>query len=285
MTRTSSAEQATRIRRSWTPDTVALVPTMGALHDGHMALVREAAARCRRVVVSIFVNPIQFGPGEDYLRYPRDPEGDAARLEEAGVDLLFEPGVTDMYPGGFSTSVDVGGLGGILCGLHRPGHFRGVATVCAALFGIVEPDVAVFGMKDAQQLAVVSRMTADLRLRPEIAAVPTVREPDGLAMSSRNLLLSAEERAAAPLIRKGLLAAADLARRGERRAGALRRRFVETVSQSELLRVQYAELVDADFRPVEELAGPGMMLAAVFAGSTRLIDNMPLLPGAGVPEG
>lgn len=258
---------------------------MGALHDGHMALVREAAARCRRVVVSIFVNPIQFGPGEDYLRYPRDPEGDAARLEEAGVDLLFEPGVTDMYPGGFSTSVDVGGLGGILCGLHRPGHFRGVATVCAALFGIVEPDVAVFGMKDAQQLAVVSRMTADLRLRPEIAAVPTVREPDGLAMSSRNLLLSAEERAAAPLIRKGLLAAADLARRGERRAGALRRRFVETVSQSELLRVQYAELVDADFRPVEELAGPGMMLAAVFAGSTRLIDNMPLLPGAGVPEG
>jgi pantoate--beta-alanine ligase len=233
--------------------TVGLVATMGALHNGHRALLRRARAECDEVVMSLFVNPAQFGPGEDFDRYPRDEVRDRAVAAEEGVDRVYAPTVAEMYPKGFSTTVSVGGLGTIFEGAHRPGHFDGVATVVLKLFNVVRPDVAYFGQKDAQQLAVIRRMTADLGLGVEIRAVETVREDDGLALSSRNAYLSPDER---------------------RRAATLHRALAGRDPGLVAGDVDYLAVVDADtFAEVEPRPGALVIGAARF-GSTRLIDNI-----------
>jgi pantoate--beta-alanine ligase len=254
---------------------VGLVPTMGALHEGHLSLVRLARGLAARVVATIFVNPSQFGPGEDFARYPRQPERDAELLAAAGCDILFLPEVDEVYPPGHATWIVPGGPAEGLEGACRPGHFRGVATVVSALFGLVRPDVAVFGKKDAQQLAVVRRMVADLHLPVEIAAGETVREPDGLALSSRNAYLSPEERRAAPVLHRALSAARQAIERGERRGDEVRRILREVLSAEPLVQVDYAEVVDAQsFQPVERIAGSVVLPLAVRLGGTRLIDNV-----------
>src|SRR5215213_8732270 len=206
-------------------DRIAFVPTMGALHEGHLSLVRLARGRAGRVVASVFVNPAQFGPNEDFNRYPRQPEKDAGMLEAAGCDLLFLPEVETIYPGGHATCVEPGGAAEGLEGASRPGHFRGVATVVCVLFNLVRADVAVFGEKDAQQLAVIRQMVRDLHIPVEIVPAPTIREEDGLAMSSRNAYLSAEERQAAAALHRALRAAESLVASGERSADAVRGRI------------------------------------------------------------
>ena len=268
---------------------LALVPTMGALHEGHLALVRDARRRADHVTVSVFVNPTQFGPGEDFDAYPRGLDADLAALEAAGgVDAVFAPTAAEMYPFGVppATTVSVGALADGLCGPHRPGHFEGVATVVAKLFLACRPHLAVFGQKDAQQLAVVRRMAAELAFGVEVAGHPVVREADGLALSSRNRYLSPEERAQAVVLHRALVAAEAAVERGERSAAALEVLLRETVGAAPLARVQYAEVVDADaLRPVEALGedGPsgGRYLAAlaVYFGDTRLIDNTTLRVG------
>jgi pantoate--beta-alanine ligase len=255
-------------------ETLGFVPTMGALHAGHLSLVRIAREHADRVVASVFVNPAQFGPGEDFNTYPRQPEKDAAMLEEAGCDLLFLPGVETIYPPGNATFVEPAGAAEGLEGAFRPGHFRGVATVVCSLFNLVRADVAVFGEKDAQQLAVVRQMVRDLHMPVEIVPAPTVREADGLAMSSRNAYLSAEERQAATVLHRALGAAGELIAAGERRADAVRQRMRDVLNTEPLARVEYAEVVDADsFRPVEVLAGRLVLPLTVRIGGTRLIDN------------
>src|SRR3954447_11446981 len=237
---------------------IAFVPTMGALHAGHLSLVRlarEHAGRSTKVVASVFVNPTQFGPHEDFNRYPRQPEKDGAMLEEAGCDLLFLPDVATIYPPGNATFVEPAGAAEGLEGPCRPGHFRGVATVVCALFNLVRADVAVFGEKDAQQLAVIRQMVRDLHLPVEIVPGPTVREADGLAMSSRNAYLSPEERQAATVLHRALRAAETAISQGERRAEAVRERMREVLNTEPLARVEYAEVVDADsFQPVGPFA-------------------------------
>jgi len=257
---------------------IGLVPTMGALHAGHLALVAAAQARCRRVVVSIFVNPRQFGPREDFGSYPRPEADDLAKLAAAGVDLAFIPGVDEMYPAGFATTISVGGPSEGLCGAHRPAHFDGVATVVAKLLIQAAPDTAFFGEKDYQQLMVVSRLAADLNLPVEIVGVPTVREADGLALSSRNAYLSAEERRIAPLLHRALHeAAADIAR-GAPPAPILARAIVALGAAGFV--VEYFELRDAaTLAPLAASAvHPARLLAAVHLGRTRLIDNTPVAP-------
>ncbi|MFO7627455.1 MAG: pantoate--beta-alanine ligase [Candidatus Fermentibacteraceae bacterium] len=273
--------EAAAITHEWSAggSTIGFVPTMGALHEGHVSLVREARARCGKVVVSIFVNPIQFGPGEDLGRYPRMPDADYGLLAGEGADLVFAPTPETVYPPGFSTLVEVTGLTSGLCGASRPGHFRGVTTVCCALFNIIGPDVAVFGEKDFQQLAVIRRMVSDLRLKPEIVQCPIVREPDGLAMSSRNAYLSPDERAQAALIYRGLTAVSDAAGEGETDLEALKAVFRNVLSRASLLSLSYLEAVDPDsLEPAENLDRTVRLLAAVYAGSTRLIDNISLEP-------
>lgn len=257
---------------------IAFVPTMGALHEGHLELVRHSRELAERTVVSVFVNPTQFGPGEDFARYPRDPEGDAALLAGAGADLLFLPQVTTVYPQGAVTRVRLGGPPAAgLEAAHRPGHFEGVATVVTILLELVRPDLAVFGEKDAQQLAVVRRLVRDLHLAVEIVPHPTVREPDGLAMSSRNAYLSAEERSAATVLHRALAAARESIERGEREAAAIRRRMREVLDAEPLARVDYAEVVDAEtFEPVERIRGRVVLPLAVHIGKTRLIDTIHL---------
>lgn len=255
---------------------VGFVPTMGYLHDGHLALVGASRAQCEVTVVSIFVNPTQFGPNEDLSTYPRDFLRDEKLCRDAGAAILFAPDAQEVYPTQFETYVESGELAKPLCGVFRPGHFRGVATVVCKLFNMVQPDIAFFGQKDFQQCAVVRRMVIDLNLRIEIITVPTVREPDGLAMSSRNRYLSEEERRRALSISRGLLAAADEFRSGERNVGrlvAIARGHLEVVD-----RLQYLELVDADTlkaadSPVRRTAA---LCAAAYVGSTRLIDNVTL---------
>jgi len=256
---------------------VGLVPTMGALHAGHLSLVALARRRAERVVASVFVNPSQFGPGEDFARYPRRPEEDAGMLARAGCDLLFLPAVETIYPSGHATYVVPGGPAQGLEGDCRPGHFRGVATVVCALFNLVRPDLAVFGEKDAQQVAVVRRMVADLHLPVEIVTAPTVRDEDGLALSSRNAFLSAAERRAAPVLYRALSTARRAIEEGERRGGEVRRILRAVLASEPLARVEYAEVVDArSFRPVATLAGPVVLPLAVRIGGTRLIDNLGL---------
>jgi pantoate--beta-alanine ligase len=256
---------------------IGFVPTMGALHAGHLSLVRLARERGTRVVASVFVNPAQFGPHEDFNRYPRQPEADAAMLEEAGCGLLFLPDVETMYPPGSATFVEPGGAAEGLEGACRPGHFRGVATVVCALFNLVRADLAVFGEKDAQQLAVVRQMVRDLHVPVEIVPAPTIREADGLAMSSRNAYLSAEERRAAAVLHRSLRAAEEAVAGGERRGDALRGRMRQVLDAEPLARVEYAEVVDAEsFQPVAMLSGRTVLPLAVRIGGTRLIDNIRL---------
>lgn len=256
---------------------IGFVPTMGYLHEGHLTLVRRARELSDYVVVSIFVNPLQFGPKEDFSRYPRDLERDSTLLREAGCDLLFAPSVEEMYPQPVYTAVEPTHLIEHLCGASRPGHFRGVGTVVTKLFNIVEPDIACFGEKDAQQLAVIRRMVADLNMNVEIIAVPTVREADGLAMSSRNTYLGPDERQAAVVLSRALRLAADLAVRGERDAGAITGAMRALVEAEPLARVDYIQTVDAaTLQPVARLEGRVLVALAVFIGKTRLIDNITL---------
>ncbi len=256
---------------------IAFVPTMGALHRGHLSLVTLARVHASRVVASVFVNPTQFGPGEDFARYPRSEERDAALLAEAGCDLLFLPEVATLYPAGASTRVRVEGPALGLEGELRPGHFEGVATVVTALFGLVRPDAAVFGEKDAQQLAVVRALVRDLHLGVEIVAAPIVRESDGLALSSRNVFLSEEDRRATPVLRRALEAARAAIERGEREPAAIERLIRERVAAEPRAVLDYAAVVAADsFRPVERIAGEIVVPIAARFGSTRLLDNFRL---------
>ena len=253
---------------------IGFVPTMGYLHDGHLSLVREAQRRTDRCVVSIFVNPLQFGPSEDLARYPRDLERDAAHLRAAEVDVLYLPQAADMYPEGFQTDVTVNAVTRGLCGTARPEHFRGVTTVVAKLFNAVKPHVAVFGMKDFQQLVAIRRMVMDLDFDVEIVGAPIVRERDGLAMSSRNAYLSPAERVAAQSLSRALSEAASLARCGERRASAVTAHVHAVLAAEPLVRVDYVEMVDPDtLQSVSELTGSALLALAVFVGRTRLIDN------------
>ena len=258
--------------------TVGFVPTMGAFHDGHRSLMRSARANHDTVVVSLFVNPLQFGPAEDLDRYPRDLTGDLAAAAAEGVDLVFAPPVEEMYPGFPErplTTVSVGGLTAGLCGRARPGHFDGVATVVSKLFGIVGPCRAYFGRKDAQQLAVVRRMAADLCLPVQVVGCPLVREPDGLAMSSRNRTLSPAEREAATVIHRGLQTGAEVVMAGERDAGTLRRVVANVLTTEPLVRLEYTEVVAGDtMAPLDLLDGEVLVAVAVRVGGVRLIDNM-----------
>lgn len=258
--------------------TVGLVPTMGALHAGHLSLIRAARAENDLVLVSIFVNPTQFGPKEDLERYPRDLETDRRSCEDAGADLVFSPAVAEMYPEAFSTWVEVEGLTDGLCGRSRPGHFRGMCTVVAKLINICGPDRAYFGEKDAQQLAVITRMVRDLDMRVAIVPCPTVREGDGLAMSSRNTRLTPEERAQAPALYRALNAARELVIEGERDAGVLDRAIRSMVAvEAPLGDIDYVEIVRADdLTPVAVVEGACLIAVAMtFDGSgTRLIDNV-----------
>ncbi len=238
-----------------------LVPTMGAFHEGHIALMRTAREACDTVVVSLFVNPSQFGAADDLARYPQDEAADARAADGAGVDLLFAPSVEELYPSGFDTWVEPGALATTLEGASRPGHFRAVATVCTKLFSIVRPDVAFFGRKDAQQVAVVKRLVADLNVPIEIVAVPTIRASDGLALSSRNVFLSTAERTTALALRRGLEAGLAAHRSGEDAVQAAR----AVLDAERGLTVEYVALADFD--------GP-MLCAAVRIGATRLIDNV-----------
>jgi pantoate--beta-alanine ligase len=251
------------------------VPTMGALHEGHLSLVRAAKQQCRPVVVSIFVNPTQFGPGEDFEKYPRQFERDRELLEACGVDYLFAPDAKEIYPAEFCTYVHVEGFSERLEGRSRPGHFRGVATIVLKLFQIVQPVFAYFGRKDAQQARIVRQMAADLNLDTEIVVCPIVREPDGLAMSSRNAYLKANERQAATALYRALVAAKSEIERGERDALRLTAAMRRVLDRELLVATDYAEIVDADtFVPVTRLRRKCLALVAAFVGSTRLIDNM-----------
>jgi pantoate--beta-alanine ligase len=259
---------------------VVLVPTMGALHRGHAALIDRARALAGAegtVVVSIFVNPTQFGPKEDLARYPRPFAADRKLCAEHGVDLIFHPTPEEMYPEGFSTYVEESVVSTPLCGASRPGHFRGVCTVVLKLFQITEPAMAVFGLKDFQQCAVIRRMVRDLNLPVKIVPAATVREPDGLALSSRNQYLSPEERAQAPVLRRALLSAEAAFRGGEPSAARLRLLLKKTIEGAPLARIDYVEIADAGtLRPVKEAKRDTVMAVAVFFGRTRLIDNLVL---------
>ena len=253
---------------------VGLVPTMGYLHPGHISLIERARKENDMVVVSIFVNPIQFGPNEDLDKYPRDMAHDREVCEKAGAELIFAPQPSEMYPCENLAFVDIRGLGDGLCGAKRPGHFRGVCTVVSKLFNIVLPDRAYFGEKDAQQLAIIKRMVKDLNFGTMIVSCPIVREPDGLAMSSRNLYLSPEERKAALSISRSLSAAKELMRKGEKDAVKIRETIVAGISAEPLARIDYAEIVDsADLSPVQRIEKPVLAAVAVYFGKTRLIDN------------
>jgi pantoate--beta-alanine ligase len=259
---------------------VGLVPTMGALHEGHLAVFERARQECGYVVASIFVNPTQFPPGTDFETYPRDLESDVKRAQSAGVDLVFSPSVEEMYPPGDRTFVEVTGpLVECLCGPHRPGHFRGLTTVCARLFNIVQPDRAYFGEKDYQQLLIIKQMVRDLHFPLEIIRVATVREPDGLAMSSRNRYLDPREREAARVLSQALFEARDRFTSGERNADSLVDAATRAVAAEPLVSLQYLELRDAaTLEELHEVGRPALLAVAAFVGEARLIDNVLLVP-------
>ena len=264
---------------------IGLVPTMGALHEGHTALVKRARQECLRVIASVFVNPKQFGPKEDYKRYPRDLDKDAEKLAAVGVDALFAPEAADMYPDVFRTYVNVEGISERLEGRTRPGHFRGVATVVLKLFEIAQPHFAYFGRKDAQQVQIISEMTRDLNLDVDIVVCPIVREADGLALSSRNAYLSAEERKAATVLHRALVAAQSELAAGVRDAAQLQAVMRRIIDMERLASVDYAEIVSADtFEPVVRVARACYAVLAVFLGKTRLIDNLLIEPASGGSE-
>ncbi len=263
--------------RSILDEPVGLVPTMGYLHEGHLSLVQRAKEECASVVVSIFVNPTQFGPNEDLAAYPRDMERDLRLLESLGVNLVWTPTPEIMYPNGYQTWVQVEALTEPLEGAQRPGHFRGVATVVAKLFNGVQPAKAYFGQKDAQQVAVIRQMTRDLNFPIEIVVCPTVREPDGLAMSSRNAYLDPEQRQAATVLHRALSAAKDAYEAGERDAEKLRALMRDTIAAEPLAEMQYVSCADYDkLEELEQITGKALLSMAVFVGKTRLIDNFVL---------
>jgi pantoate--beta-alanine ligase len=255
---------------------IGFVPTMGYLHEGHLSLARAAKDECGLAVMSIFVNPTQFGPGEDIDRYPRDMERDRRLAEGAGIDILFTPAVGEMYPDGFGTFVEVeGSLADRLCGAKRPGHFRGVATVVAKLFNEVTPDKSYFGQKDAQQAMLIRRMAKDLDMPVEIRLMPIVRESDGLAMSSRNIYLSGHERTQALALGRSLRRAEDVIKSGEISAESVRDGILEMLEEGGGVKVDYVEIVDTEnLRPVETVRDNTLIAVAAFVGGTRLIDNV-----------
>ncbi len=267
------------LSRQWRAEgkKIGFVPTMGYLHEGHLSLVRESKKRADVTVVSIFVNPAQFGPAEDFKKYPRDLEKDAAYLAKGGVDGLFHPAAAEIYPPGYKTYVEVRGLQDRLCGKSRPGHFQGVATVVLKLFEIVEPDIAFFGAKDAQQVLIIEKMAADLDLDVEVVTCPLVREPDGLALSSRNAYLSPEERKAALVLSISLRWAERAVAAGERDAAKVIGGIRSVIEAEPLARIDYVEAVEpANLEPVADVRGDVLIALAVFIGSTRLIDNIRL---------
>ncbi len=272
-------EEISKIRetvRAWKQDglTIGFVPTMGYLHEGHRSLIDTARRENDRVVVSIFVNPMQFGPSEDFASYPRDLEQDAGLCEDAGVDVIFHPTAEEMYTDGFCSYVDMNGLTTELCGKSRPTHFRGVQTVVLKLFNIVTPDRAYFGQKDAQQLAVIKRMVTDLNVGTEIVGCPIIREKDGLAKSSRNTYLNEEERKAALILHKSLEVGKALLESGETDAAAVKAAITAELETEPLAKIDYVDVVDFDtVTPVEKTEGPVLVAIAVYIGKTRLIDN------------
>lgn len=255
---------------------VGFVPTMGYLHSGHLSLIRTAREQNDVVVVSVFVNPTQFGPNEDLSSYPRDPEKDMAMMRAEGTDVAFFPLAEEMYPNGYTTYIEVqGALTATLCGRSRPGHFRGVATIVAKLFHMVTPDRAYFGQKDAQQVAVIEKMVHDLDFDIAIVACPTVREVDGLAMSSRNSYLSEKQRAQAPVISQSLFEAAEMIRNGERRANVIAEHIKKRIAAIDSATIDYVSIVDAhSLADLEMLVGQVLIAVAVKVGRTRLIDNI-----------
>jgi pantoate--beta-alanine ligase len=256
---------------------IGFVPTMGYLHDGHLTLVRQARTENASVVVSIFVNPTQFGPREDFDKYPRDSERDLAMLEKEKTDIVFMPSVAEMYPPRFSTWVEAGGITERMEGASRPGHFHGVTTVVAKLFNVVRPTRAYFGQKDAQQLLVIKKMAADLNMDLEIVAVPTVREPDGVAMSSRNAYLSPEQRQAAIVLYQSLSLAQTLWSQGERDARKLRQEMTALIQKEPLATIDYVSVADTEtLDESDTIAAPSLVSLAVIIGKTRLIDNVVL---------
>lgn len=253
---------------------IAFVPTMGALHEGHCSLLREGRKLADNLVLSLFVNPAQFGPDEDFKKYPRDLEGDLAKAKACGVDAVFVPIAEEIYPEGSRTFVEVGVLGDLLCGASRPGHFRGVATVVLKLFNIVQPDIALFGQKDFQQLRVIEQMVADLNLPVQIVGMPIVREPDGLAMSSRNRYLSPEERKAALALPASLAHAQKLVGRGMRDPVEIVRSVRRFLEEAGPVRIDSVSLCDPKtLRPLSEARLPALLAIACLVGKTRLIDN------------
>jgi pantoate--beta-alanine ligase len=267
------------LARRWKKEgkSIGFVPTMGYLHEGHLSLVRESKTRADVTVVSIFVNPAQFGPNEDFKKYPRDLEKDSAYLEKGGVDCLFYPDAAEIYPPGYRTYVEVRGLQDRLCGKARPGHFQGVATVVLKLFDIVGPGLAFFGAKDAQQVLIIGKMAVDLDLDTEVVTCPLVRDPDGLALSSRNAYLSPEERKAALVLSISLRWAERAVAAGERDTAKVIAGIRAAIEAEPLARVDYVEAVDpVNLDPVAEIRGDVLIALAVFVGSTRLIDNIRL---------
>jgi pantoate--beta-alanine ligase len=256
--------------------TIGLVPTMGALHEGHLSLVREARRMCDKVIVSVFVNPTQFGPAEDFEHYPRDLTKDTALLTDYNVDYIFAPSPEEIYPRDFSTYVNVGGLSKLLEGESRPGHFRGVATVVAILLNTVRPDFAFFGQKDAQQAVIIKRMVRDLAFDTEIVVLPTVREDSGLAISSRNLYLDEEQQRSAAVIHRALKQAKESFKKGERHAGKLAEIVRTTIETEPRVRADYVSVVDAEtLEKLDKLdERPTLIAVAAYVGKTRLIDNV-----------
>ena len=254
---------------------IGFVPTMGYLHEGHMSLVNAAKKHTDVVVMSIFVNPIQFGPKEDFEKYPRDLKRDEETARAAGVDILFYPSVKDMYPEGYATYVDVKGLSEVLCGASRPGHFRGVATVVAKLFGIVKPTIAYFGQKDAQQAIIIKKMVEDLNMDVEVKAMPVVREKDGLAKSSRNIHLSEGERRDASILYQALQKAESLIKQGERDSKKIVKTMEEMIGQKPTAKIGYISITDAkSLKGLNAVSSEALIALAVYIGKTRLIDNV-----------
>ncbi len=263
-----------RVRRKLA-EPVGFVATMGYFHEGHLSLVRKAKEENPSVVVSIFVNPAQFGPTEDFDHYPRDFPRDLSMLEKEKVDVVFMPSVAEMYPGGFSSWVDIEKVSEQLEGASRPGHFRGVATVVNKLFNIIQPNAAYFGQKDAQQVVVIKKMARELNMDLEVVALPTVREPDGLAMSSRNVFLNVEERKAAPVLYRSLCLARERWSRGEKDAGKIRRQMRALIQKEPLARIDYVSIADPEtLEEMETVRTPTLISLAVKIGKTRLIDNV-----------
>lgn len=272
----STVEEVRKQVKKWREEglSVGLVPTMGYLHEGHKSLIDKAVEQNDRVVVSVFVNPIQFGPNEDLATYPRDLERDAALCENAGANLIFHPEPENMYESDFCSFIDMDGLTKGLCGKTRPTHFRGVCTVVGKLFNIVEPDRAYFGQKDAQQLAVIRRMVRDLNFNLEVIGCPIIREDDGLAKSSRNTYLSKEERKAAVILHKGLLHGEELVKAGEKNAATVKQAITEIIESEPLAKIDYVEIVNFDnIETIETIDGSILAAVAVYIGKTRLIDN------------